>query len=124
MATLGRKAFRLQNRWRKSHGAPRLKWHPKLALTSKAACLVIIEEQRLRHHPRWYATMKRYLGNREYAENIGWGFNVPTGIIEGWDESAAHDKIMRDRTLVHGAISTVYSRKIRKRVWVAHYAGK
>lgn len=69
--------------------------------------------------------MLKVLGRGTHvSENIGWGQEVPQEIIQGWDESAIHDKIMRDKSLTRGAIATARSSKNGKRVWVAHYAGK
>lgn len=121
---MGKEAFRLQNSWRKAHGARALKWSPKLAVTAKAAAAVIIRENELRHSPTWARGILKALGNVEAAENLGWGQNTPRNIIEGWDESFTHDRIMRDKTLTRGAIASVRSRRNGKRVWVAHYAGR
>lgn len=125
MATrhLGKRAFKQQNQWRRMQGVRELTWSPKLHVTAKAACMVIIKRNTLEHAPLWYRGIVKALGNVEAAENIGWGQEAPRHIIEGWDESRVHDRIMRDPTLTRGAIATVRSRKNGKRVWVAHYAG-
>jgi uncharacterized protein YkwD len=122
---LGKRAFKLQNKWRVSQGARTLKWSPPLHVTAKAAAELIVRTNVLRHDKWWYRGMLKVLGGgTEVAENIGWGQEAPRNIIEGWDDSPIHDKIMRDRTLTRGAIATVRSRRNGKRVWVAHYAGK
>lgn len=115
-------AFRLQNQWRVQHGARVLIWSAKMRVTAKAACLVIIKRGELRHDPFWYRGLLKALGNVEVSENIGWGQDAPAEIIRGWDESEIHDRIMRKKNSTHGAIASIYSRKLRKRVWVAHYA--
>lgn len=120
----GKRAFALQNKWRRAHGVGTLKWTPGMRVTAKAACMVIIKRGELRHDPWWYRGLQKLLGRTELSENIGWGQDEPQEIIDGWDRSSAHHRIMRDPTLKRGAIASVYSRKLRRRVWVAHYAGR
>ncbi len=117
-----KRAFQLQNQWRKKHGARGLKWSAKIRVTAKAACLVIIKRGELRHDPWWYRGLRRALGNVEVSENIGWGQDDPSEIIRGWENSPTHRAIMGKKDHDHGAIASIYSRKLRKRVWVGHYA--
>lgn len=120
---LAKRAFELQNEWRKTHHRRPLKWEPRCRVTAKAACLVIIRHGELRHDPRWYVGLRKALGNVEVSENIGWGQDEPLEIIQGFANSPVHREIMQDPTLTRGAYASIYSRKLRKRVWVAHYAG-
>ena len=117
-----KRAFQIQNRWRKAHGAPALIWSAKIRVTAKAACLVIIKRGELRHDPWWYRGLRKALGNVQVSENIGWGQNDPDQIVRGWENSPIHRVIMGDKGHDHGAIASIYSRKLGKRVWVGHYA--
>jgi uncharacterized protein YkwD len=124
MSEEARRAFREQNRWRTKRGVRSLKWSKPLYITAKAACAVIVRRGQLEHSPIWYRGIKKVFGNKEMGENIGWGQDEPSEIIDGWDNSPAHHRIMVDRDYNLGAIATVYSKKLDRQVWVAHYVAK
>lgn len=122
--SLGAEAFHLQNKYRGQHGVRYLKWNRGCKATAKAACYVIIRKERLEHDRWWFKGLQKIFRTGEVAENIGWGYNDPEDIVRGWINSPAHERNMRDSDVTHGAIASVYSKKLNKRVWVAHFAEK
>lgn len=124
MSGRAERAFQLQNAYRHKVGVRALKWHRGCRLTAKAACYVIIRKGKLEHDKRWFVGLQKLFRTGEVAENIGWGFDEPDPVVRAWENSPAHERNMRDPDVNVGAIATVYSRKLRKRVWVAHFAEK
>lgn len=124
MSGRAERAFQLQNEYRQKRHVRTLRWHRGCRLTAKAACYVIIRKGQLEHDKYWFRGLQKLFRTGEVAENIGWGFNEPEPVVQAWINSPAHERNMRDEDLTHGAIATVYSRKLKKRVWVAHFAEK
>lgn len=124
MSSRGERAFQLQNRYRGQHGVRPLRWHRGCRVTSKAACLVIIRKGRLEHDKLWFRGLQKIFRTGRLEENIGWGFDEPDPIVKAWIKSPEHEANMSNPDVNVGAISTVYSRKLSKRVWVAHFAEK
>lgn len=118
------RAFQLQNNYRQQNHRKTLRWHRGCRLTAKAACYVIIRKGKLEHDKYWFKGLQKIFRTGEVGENIGWGFNEPDPIVKAWERSPQHERNMLDPDYTHGAIATVYSRKLQKRVWVAHFAEK
>ena len=122
MSGLAQEAFKLQNSYRIRHGVRALKWHRGCRLTAKAACYVIIRKGRLEHDKLWFRGLQKLTRTGRVEENIGWGQDNASEIVNGFERSPEHERNMRDPSVNHGAYATAYSRKLGKRVWVAHYA--
>jgi uncharacterized protein YkwD len=117
-------AFQLQNAYRHKRGVKALKWHRGVRLTAKAACYVIARKGRLEHDTAWFKGLQKIFRTGELGENIGWGQDDASEVVGMWIDSPMHERNMRDPDYTHGAIASVYSRKNRKRIWVAHFAEK
>lgn len=124
MSDLAQDAFQLQNRYRHSQHVRSLIWSKGCRLTAKAACYVIIRKGKLEHDKLWFKGLRKIFRTGELGENIGWGFNNAEPIVTAWERSPIHERNMRDPDYTHGAIATVYSKRLGKRVWVAHFAEK
>lgn len=124
MGARARQAFKLQNMYRGQHGVRYLKWHKGCRITAKAAALVIVRKGKLEHDKWWFKGLRKIFRTGEVGENIGWGYDDPDDILRGWVRSKAHERNILDRDYTHGAIASVYSKKLKKRVWVSHFAEK
>lgn len=125
---LSKRAFQIQNSYRRGKRVKPLKWHTGAHATALAICVVLTRKgergAKFAHEKLWFKGLRKIFRTGEIGENIGYGQDDPGEIVRGFAESSVHERNMRDPDYTHGAFATMYSKKLKRRYWVAHYAQK
>lgn len=115
-----KKAFKIQNQYRKAKGAAALEWSDELY----QFCLYRLKNSGFDGHKNLGRDTNAYFGNYTqykkllFAENLHSGYSDPKSVMESWKKSAGHYQNLLSSNHVCGAIACY------KNIWCAIFYDK
>ncbi len=126
-AEFKRECFRLQNEYRKKHGAKPLKWSDSLAKAAEKHAEDMAAKNYFSHDSingiPWFKRIQKVLGRRGrgigLAENIAYGQDTADEVVRQWIDSPAHERNMRDKSMRKGGIG--FAKRGNTEYWVTDF---
>lgn len=93
------------NRYRRNNGLNPLRLDPKLAKLARKHSVMMFQNQQTSHNN--FDARFQQAESRLCVENVGWNYDVPVQLFDGWRRSSGHNRNMLKNGLNRAGIAEI-----------------